>query len=228
VFLDAGQTLLEADPPVEVVYHAAFAAHGVASSPDAVRAALDETWREVDRRRERGEERWGGNGGEAGFWRRFVARSYERAGGEGAMPEGLLARLVSHFQDERRWRLFPEVETVLGTLRDRGLKLVVVSNWDSSLPGLLARLGVMRYLDGAVVSASFGASKPAAAIFDEACRVAGVRRGEALHVGDSLEEDYLGARAAGLEAVLLDRRGQYGGAGFESIATLSELFPRLP
>jgi putative hydrolase of the HAD superfamily len=226
VFLDAGQTLLEADPPVESVYCEAFAAHGVGASVKDVRHAIHATWTEVGELRLRGEERWGNGGGEAGFWRRFVSRIYERVGGA-ALPEALLHGLVAHFRDERHWRLYPEVRDVLPALRERGLRLIVVSNWDSSLPGLLERLGVTPFLDGLVVSASFGASKPARAIFDEAVRLAGVPAAEALHVGDSLEEDYLAARAAGLQALLVDRTGHHTGQA-ETIASLDELLTRLP
>src|ERR1019366_6685940 len=89
VFLDAGDTLLAADPPVYNVYRDAFAAHGVEVDVEAVHRAVHETWREVHAAHDRGEERWGGPGGEAGFWRRFVAAVYARVGG-GEMPDPLL------------------------------------------------------------------------------------------------------------------------------------------
>jgi len=44
-----------------------------------------------------------------------------------------------------------------------------------------------------------------------------------VHVGDSLEEDVVGARAAGIEAVLLRRDGRPGPSGVRTIASLAEL-----
>ncbi len=183
------------------------------------------TWREVDARRERGEERWGGPEGEVGFWRRFVEEVFGRAGGKG-LPEPLLHRLVAHFREEKHWRVYPETREVLSALRGAGMTLLVVSNWDSSLPRLLERLELLPFFDGVVVSAVFGASKPSRAIFDEAVRRAGVPHEDVLHVGDSLVDDYHGARAAGLHALLVDRAGR-APEGFETIRSLSELPPRV-
>jgi putative hydrolase of the HAD superfamily len=103
---------------------------------------------------------------------------------------------------------------------------VIVSNWDSTLPSLLERLGLAAAVDDVVVSALVGVSKPARGIFDEAVRRAGVAHAEALHVGDSLTDDYHGARDAGLRALLVDRRGRRPPA-VESIASLADLPGRL-
>jgi putative hydrolase of the HAD superfamily len=225
VFFDAGQTLLEAAPPVEEVYREAFATHGVEAKLEAVHRAVHATWREVEARRDRGEERWGGLDGEAGFWRRFVEEVFGRAGGQG-LPEPLLSGLVAHFREERHWKVYPETREVLSALRGAGMTLLVVSNWDSTLPRLLERLELLPFFDGVVVSAVFGASKPSRAIFDEAVRRAGVPHADALHVGDSLTDDYHGARAAGLHALLVDRLGR-APEGSEAIRSLSELPPRV-
>jgi putative hydrolase of the HAD superfamily len=225
IFFDAGQTLLEADPPVEEVYRRAFATHGVEAEIEAVHRAVHATWREVAARRERGEERWGGPEGETGFWRRFVEEVFGRSGGRG-LPEPLLRGLVEHFREDKHWKVYPETPDVLSALRREGMRLLVVSNWDSTLPSLLERLDLLPFFDGVVVSAVFGSSKPSRAIFDEAVRLAGVAHGDALHVGDSLVDDYHGARAAGLHALLLDRAGR-APEGSEAIRSLSELPPRV-
>jgi putative hydrolase of the HAD superfamily len=225
IFFDAGQTLLEADPPVEEVYRSAFTTHGVEADLEVVHRAVHATWREVDARRERGEERWGGLEGEAGFWRRFVEEVYGRSGGTG-LPEPLLDGLIAHFREDKHWKVYPETREVLSALRGAGMTLLVVSNWDSTLPSLLDRLDLLPFFDGVVVSAVFGSSKPSRAIFDEAVRLAAVPPTDALHVGDSLVDDYRGARAAGLHALLLDRSGR-APEGLETIRSLSELPPRV-
>lgn len=115
---------------------------------------------------------------------------------------------------------------MLEDLRGMGLKLLVVSNWDSTLPALLTRLGLTPYFDAVVVSALVGASKPAREIFDTALAAAGVEASEALHVGDSPSEDYEGARRAGLPTLLLDRAG-IAPDGFHTIRSLQEILPRV-
>lgn len=221
VFLDAGNTLLEADPPPESVYRDAFTRHGVDRPREAVHAAVHETWHEVALDRLAGRERWGADGVESGFWRRFVGTVLRRVGG-GELSEALLTELILHFQDERNWRVYPDVLETLADLRARGIRLLVVSNWDSSLPGLLDRLDLTRHVDGVLVSAVFGKSKPAPEIFAEALRRTEVAAHEALHVGDSAEEDYQGAEAAGITALLLDRHGR-APDGYRKIRSLSEI-----
>lgn len=190
-----------------------------------LRAALGATWAEVAEGFLAGRERWGGPDGETGFWRRFVSAVFRRAGG-GDLPDGLLEELVEHFADERHWAVFPEVERTLLHLRDLGYRIAVVSNWDSTLPSLLSRLGLDPLLDEVVVSALVGSSKPSPAIFEEALRRVGVSADEALHVGDSLLEDYHGARGAGLASVLVDRDGT-APSGVDTIASLADLAGRL-
>jgi len=120
-----------------------------------------------------------------------------------------------------RFRAYPDVGPALGSLRRRSLKLVCVSNWDCSLPEVLARCGIGESLDGVVASATAGARKPDPAIFERALELAGCAPADALHVGDTPAEDLEGARAAGLRALLIDRSGSADGDG--RIASLDEI-----
>ncbi len=88
------------------------------------------------------------------------------------------------------------VET-LERLRDRGLGLAVVANWDSALPTHLAELGLDRFFATVVTSAAVGAPKPDPAIFRTALERLGVAASRSLHVGDE-PVDEEGARAAGM------------------------------
>jgi len=106
-----------------------------------------------------------------------------------------------------RFRAFPDALPLLRTLRERGVRAVAASNWDASLPEGLERTGLAPYLDGAVSSAVVGAAKPDPAVFRAALELAGCEAGEAFHVGDSLQGDVEGARAAGIRVALLDRHG---------------------
>jgi putative hydrolase of the HAD superfamily len=106
------------------------------------------------------------------------------------------------------------------------VRLVVASNWDSSLPDVLERAGLAPLLDGVVSSAMAGSTKPAPEVFREALRQAGAEPAEALHVGDSLENDIAGARALGMRAVLIERDGAAPPSGVQTIGALTEL-PRL-
>jgi len=117
---------------------------------------------------------------------------------------------------------YDDVAPTLAELRARGLKLIVVSNWDRSLHEALAATGLAGLVDGAISSAEAGSAKPDPAIFAQALALAGTRA--AVHVGDTADADVAGARAAGLRAVLIDRDGQAPQtAGVPVIASLAEL-----
>jgi putative hydrolase of the HAD superfamily len=117
---------------------------------------------------------------------------------------------------------FPDALEAVGELREHGHRLVVASNWDCSLPDWLGPTGLLEHVDGVVTSADAGAAKPDAAVFRRALSLAGVESGQAVHVGDSLDNDVAGARAMGIRAILVQRDGAPPG-GVESIGSLTEL-----
>ena len=120
------------------------------------------------------------------------------------------------------FRAYPDAPPALRALSARGVRLVVASDWDCSLPYWLARTGLAELLDGAVSSAVVGEAKPSPAVFRAALEIAGVSPAQAFHVGDSVDKDVAGARAAGLRAVLMARDG-LASDGVEAIRSLEEL-----
>ena len=138
----------------------------------------------------------------------------------GAVLDALLAAI--------RFTPFPDVVPALRELRARRRRLVVVSNWDVSLHEALAGTGLRPLLDGAVASAELGSAKPDPAIFAHALALAGVPATAAVHVGDSLEADVAGARAAGVAGVLVRRDAEPVPAGVPTVRELGELVARAP
>ena len=124
-----------------------------------------------------------------------------------------------------RFAPYPEVPRTLSALRDDGVRLVVVSNWDGSLHEVLDATGLAPHVDAVVTSAETGAAKPDREIFARALSAAGTPAGATLHVGDRLEEDVAGARAAGIEPVLVVRDGRppRGAGDVRVIRSLDEL-----
>ena len=108
---------------------------------------------------------------------------------------------------------YPDAIPGLRRLRNRGLTLVIASNWDCSLPDWLGPTGLMDLVDGVVTSADVRAAKPSPPVFLRALEVAGVAPGEAAHVGDSLWNDVEGARASGVRPLFLARGGAPSGPG---------------
>ena len=104
-----------------------------------------------------------------------------------------------------RWSAYEDVEPAFARLRSRGLRLGIISNWDSRLEGLLGGLGLGAYLETVVSSASVGLHKPDPRIFELACERLGVSAHDAAHVGDHHYADIVGASAVGMTPVLIDR-----------------------
>jgi putative hydrolase of the HAD superfamily len=122
-----------------------------------------------------------------------------------------------------RFRAYPEVPGTLARLRAAGSRLAIVSNWDISLHDVLERTALRSLVDAVVISAEEGVAKPDPAIFRAALARLGADGRAGLHVGDSLEADVAGARAAGLDAVLVVRDGDAAPAGVRVIHSLAEL-----
>jgi putative hydrolase of the HAD superfamily len=117
---------------------------------------------------------------------------------------------------------YPDALEGVAGLRGGGHRLVVVSNWDCSLPDWLAPTGLLELVDGVVTSADAGAAKPDQAVFRKALELAGVDGAGAVHVGDSLDNDVAGARALGIRAILVQREGEPP-PGVESVRALTEV-----
>jgi putative hydrolase of the HAD superfamily len=116
---------------------------------------------------------------------------------------------------ERRWsesvhfELFDDALPVLDALRDRGLKLGLLSNSSRDLDEFVAHHGLLA--DAVLTSHAHGKAKPHETIFRALLARLGVAPGEAVMVGDTVEDDVEGAVAVGMGAVLLDREGRYPG-----------------
>lgn len=121
------------------------------------------------------------------------------------------------------WEVYPDVAPMLAELRDAGLAIGVVSDWGSNLEGIIASLGLDGSLDFVLASGAAGVAKPDPAFFRMALARAGADAGQALMVGDSYRADVLGARAAGMDGVLLDRAGDATVDDVPVIRSLAEL-----
>ena len=120
------------------------------------------------------------------------------------------------------FRPFDDALPAMAELAARGHDLLIVSNWDCSLPDWLGPSGLLEHVLAVVTSARAGAAKPDPRIFEQALELAGVGPEAAVHVGDSVENDVEGAGALGIRAVLVARDGP-APEGVEAVSSLSEL-----
>lgn len=127
-------------------------------------------------------------------------------------------------------RVDPDARDVLKTLKENGLKTMIVSDTSfsgSSVKKMLSNIGLGEYVDLVITSADTGFLKPDPRIFKVGLEKLGVNPWEAIHVGDSCSRDVIGALLTGLRPVLLARRMESvencGRTGVTVISRLKEL-----
>lgn len=144
-----------------------------------------------------------------------------------AVAPRVLARMRS-VPTERLWsEVLPGVPDALERLRDSGLRLVIVSNSDGTAEAGLVAAGLRGHVDAVVDSFFFGAEKPDRRIFEHALGLADLTTSSVAHVGDLFAADVLGARAAGLHAVLLDPFGDWPDMGCATAPDLPSIAARV-
>ena len=121
--------------------------------------------------------------------------------------------------------LYDDALPTLDYLRGAGLKMAIISNWDTLLYNTVETLEIDGYFEEIVASHDqrVQSAKPDAAIFEYALEAVGVSSNEAIHVGGSYESDIIGAQSAGIRAILLDREGTQDGRWGEIIHSLHTL-----
>lgn len=143
------------------------------------------------------------------------------------IPEGdavILARAVYEaFGEAECWRAYDDVAPAFKRLRTAGVKIGIISNWDSRLARIFDDLGLTPLVETVVSSAVVKLHKPDPRIFELACKRIGVRPQACAHVGDHYYSDVLGARAVGMTPVLIDRHGAGCAMSVACIRTLDDL-----
>jgi putative hydrolase of the HAD superfamily len=125
--------------------------------------------------------------------------------------EQLEPALASAFNEHKSWQLVDGVPEVLAALKQRGIRLAIVANWDRDLPALAERLGISHFFSTIVSSQEAGVEKPDPAIFARAVQELSLstERDTILYVGNEYKADVYGSRAAGLVPILIDRYDLY-------------------
>lgn len=222
VFFDVGNTLLYPYPSVSHVCEQLLSAAG----HDRDLASIEELMPLVDAyyedRFRADDSFWTSEEATSEVWLGMYTLLCRRLG-IGDEAEAIARAVYDEFGLSERWRAYDDVAPALVRLHAAGLKCGVISNWDRRLEGLLEGLGLTPLLDTVVCSASVGLHKPDPRVFELACSRVGATPAESAHVGDHFYSDILGARAVGMRAVLIDRRGDGRASPVPVIRTLDDL-----
>jgi putative hydrolase of the HAD superfamily len=135
-----------------------------------------------------------------------------------------LTELRAYHAEHNLWETVPDdLVSFLGRLRARGLRIVVVSNANGTLHRHFDRLGLTRHFDAVFDSHVEKVEKPDPRFFEIALERSGAQKATTVHVGDFYEIDVVGARSAGLQAILLDPASVNTDRDCLRVRTLDEL-----
>lgn len=211
ITFDVGGTLIRPWPSVGHLYAEVASHYGIRHvTPEKLNSRFASAWKNHRDFRHTREH-----------WAALVAEVFEMESGQ---VEVFFPELYERFAGAEAWRLFDDVLPALNTLASQGIDLAIISNWDERLRPLLASLGLGRYFDTIIVSCETGFTKPSSVMFELAARKLGTPPESILHVGDDYDRDTTGAKAAGFQALLIDRAGdQSDGERIRSLADLEKL-----
>lgn len=141
------------------------------------------------------------------WWQKIVWNTFESAGviSEFADFSAFFSELYIHFGTGEPWLVYPDVLSSLNKWQEQGIELGVISNFDSRIYSVLQSLELNSYFTSITISTQAGFAKPDPKIFALALAKHHCPPGAAWHIGDSVKEDYQGAKAAGLRGIWINR-----------------------
>ncbi|HET8528991.1 MAG TPA: HAD family hydrolase [Gaiellaceae bacterium] len=139
------------------------------------------------------------------MWVAFTERIVRGMGGDAPAAREVAVELTSRWQRHENFELYEDTLPVLRELRVRGVRIGLVSNSARDVREFAAHHALE--IDAGISSFHHGKTKPHASIFRAVLDLLEVGPRQALMVGDSVDDDVEGARAVGMQAVLLDRLG---------------------
>jgi putative hydrolase of the HAD superfamily len=144
------------------------------------------------------------------WWRIIALDTFESAGVLKQFSDfsAFFSELYIHFGTAEPWFVYPDVLLALVNWRRLGVELGVLSNFDSRLYSVLQSLGLRDYFDSITISTQARAAKPDPQIFAVALQKHNCSPEAAWHIGDSVKDDYHGAKAAGLRGIWINRDKQ--------------------
>ena len=212
VLFDWGDTLFESPHAPAVILDVARA-RDVALDPDDARRIWNELWDAGKTPEEHAKGRDLSMEAHRRVWTTLFRRADERV-------PGIADALYEQVMDPARWTPYPDTTPTLEALRERGVRIGIVSNHAYDLRAFFAAKGLDRYIDAYALSFEVGVPKPAPEIFLAACRMLGSRPEETLMVGDDPVSDG-GAGAAGLRVFILPPHASPGSArGLAAVVSL--------
>lgn len=210
VLFDAGNTLLFLDYPR--MAEAVTRATGVPLTGTLLESKATEAARVMEEGKSTDRERAG----------RYLKALFELAGVPPAHSDTVRDTLVAIHHEKHLWAGGQEgTFAALDRLKAAGVRMAVISNSDGRADEGLRAAGLLDRFEFVIDSQLVGFEKPDPRIFEAALSRMGVAPEESLYIGDLYEVDVVGARAAGMDVILLDPGNHYMGKGVRTAADVA-------
>jgi putative hydrolase of the HAD superfamily len=216
IFLDAVGTLFGIRGSVGKIYQHFAATAGVQVDADTLNQAFFQSFAAAPRAAFPGVPLAQIPQLEYHWWRAVAAQSFAQVGvfAQFADFDAFFQPLFAYFVTADPWELYAEVPQVLATWQAAGIHLGVLSNFDSRLHQVLQALEIQHFFSSVTISTQVGAAKPEPEIFAAALQEQqqqqwishSISPSQVWHIGDSWSEDVVGAHAAGLTPIWLNRK----------------------
>lgn len=208
VLFDAGFTLLEPVRAVGDVYYEKALSYDADLDRDAFLKHLRHLWNKLrEEYRSRSPELLSSEEMERAAWRDFTAEVARPFSPLSKSHDAWLSELIGHFDHPNAWRPIEDASALLSLLRAKGIRVGIVSNWHSALHEILRSHGFTKHCEFIAVSSEVGRKKPHPQIFEHAIGALQIPTERIAHVGDSWEEDVMGAINARLRAIYYSPKG---------------------
>ena len=225
VLFDLGNTLVKLWIP-ETVYHRILTSFKINRSIEEIREALVKAQKDSERLKY---EQLFGKIPYEEYWNKRDGLLLRHLG----LPPDrkLLKKIQTRWFDYAECPLFPDVNPVLSKLRERGLKMGIISTgYEQDIDAITQKTGLQKDLFQVIVGAdTLKKTKPDPEVFKYALTKLKVKPQETLFVGDEIDADYRGAENAGIHALLIQRTENKTSqtSDLNTIASLEEVFKYL-
>jgi len=211
IFFDLDGTLRFSDPAPHIVFAEEAIRLGLEISLEARRRAAVWEHQYFGGSEEARADRAAFRDDSTAFWTNYSRRQLVELGASPVLAMEMATLLHGYMHEHYRPqdRLMPHVEQVLTVLKDAGLLLGVISNREQPFGEYLREIGLASYFDFSLAAGEVKSWKPDKAIFEHALCMTGMKAEETLYVGDNYYADVVGARNAGIRAILIDTEGVF-------------------
>lgn len=204
VTFDVGSTLLESSPEIDEMFYLVATERGHELTYEEVSVRLDAVNQFYEEEYLKDGDFWCSPEGSVEIFLEMY-RYLAHLVGLGDEADDLAYAINECYHFAESWAIYDDVLPCLKALKAAHIKIGVVSNWSADLKDLLRSLRLLPYFDSVIASAEVGYRKPNPVTFDLALEELQSSPAETIHVGDRVDADGVGAQAAGIRPLIINR-----------------------